>query len=485
MIKNERQYRITKAQAAEFASTLQLLRDQPTGDLHPKLRQAQIAAVQSQFADLESELIEYQCLRNQRPAVIEAQSLEELPRALIRARIAVGLSQKDLSAKMGLKEQQIQRYEATEYVSASLARIGDVAKALGVRIAESVFLPDFEPTRDALYARLDTAGIDAEFFLNRLLPADVSAGLQDESAEVEGKWVARSTEVLKRIFGWNTAQLFGTDSLAIEGAAIATARFKLPGGAHGRRLNAYIAYAHYLGMVIANACDVLPRAPLTLDAHALREELVSRDPSIGLETLLHLFWDHGVPVLPLSDAGAFHGACWRINGRNVVVVKHRSKFLARWIFDLLHEWHHAGQAPDDASHSWIEENELTSIHRTSVEEQEASRFAGDVLLGGQAEALVMACVEASRGQIPALKGTVARIAQQASIVVDHLANYLAWRLSLQQENWWGTANNLQTQVGDPFAIARKVFYERFDFKQIDPIDARLLERALRREGENE
>lgn len=484
MIKNERQYRITKVQAAEFASALQLLKSQPTGDLHPKLLQAQIAAVESQFADLDSELIEYQSLRNERPAVIEAQSLEELPRALIRARIAVGLSQKDLATKMGLKEQQIQRYEATDYASASLGRISDVAKALGVRIAESVFLPDFEPTRDALYARLDTAGIDADFFLSRLLPTDVSAGIQDES-EVEGKWVARSTEVLKRIFGWNSDQLFGADTLAIENAAIATARFKLPGGPHGRRLNAYIAYAHYLGMVVANACDALPRVPLSLDARILREKLAFRDPSIGLEALLHLFWDHGVPVLPLSDPGAFHGACWRVNGRNVIVAKHRSKFLARWTFDLLHEWHHAGQAPDDASHSWIEEHDLTSIHRTSVEEQEASRFAGDVLLAGQAEALVMACVEGGRGQIPALKGMVARIAQQSGMVVDHLANYLAWRLSLQQENWWGTANNLQSQIGDPFAIARTVFYERFDFKQIDPIDARLLERALHRDGEHE
>ena len=51
----------------------------------------------------------------------------EIPRMLIKARIAKGLSQKELAERLGLKEQQIQRYEATEYATASLARIREVA----------------------------------------------------------------------------------------------------------------------------------------------------------------------------------------------------------------------------------------------------------------------------------------------------------------------------------------------------------------------
>src|SRR6266705_1162504 len=485
MIKNERQYRITKAQAAEFANALRQLESKPAVGLHPKLHQAQLAAVRSQYDDLESALREYESLQEQRPAVIESSSLDELPRALIRARIALGLSQKDLAEKMGLKEQQVQRYEATDYASASLMRIREVAAALGVRIAENIFLPGYEPTRDALYARLDEAGIDANFLLGRLLPTDVVTGLQSDSGQAEGRWVARATEVLNRIFGWSSDQLFGAAPLAIEGAAVATARFKLPSGTHGRRLHAYIAYAHYLGMVVANACRDFPRAPLLLDAQTLREALVARDPSIGLEALLNFFWDHGVPVLPLSDSGAFHGACWRVAGRNVVVVKHRSRFLARWVFDLLHEWYHAGQAPNDESHSWIEEADLVSTRRTSPAEQAASQFAGNVLLDGRAEALVAACMKATKGDLALFKSAAPRIAEQEGVVVDHFANYIAWRLSLQQENWWGAANNLQTQVGDPFSVTREVFYRRFDFHRIDPVDARLLERALRREGEDE
>lgn len=485
MIKNERQYRITKAQVAEFDTTLTQFEREDTSSLHALLRQAQLDALRSQRADLQSAVEEYEELKQHRPTVIEAGSLDELPRALIRARIALGLSQKELAEKMGLKEQQLQRYEATDYASASLSRIQEVAAALGVRVSESVFLPVRGMTADALYTRLDAAGIDRTFLLDRLLPSDVAVGLDSAPSNAESPWVTKASEVLRRVFHWDNQSLSGNLPLQIATEGVATARFKIPGGAHGRRLHAYIAYAHYLSMVVAGSCEQLPRSELTLSAGELRKALVSRDAEFGLAAVLHHFWDCGVPVLPLSDSGSFHGACWRIGGRNVVVVKHRSRYLARWVFDLLHEWHHAGQAPDEDSHSWIEDSEVTSTRRTSPEEQAASRFAGNVVLDGQAEALVKQCVTAAKGRIPVLKSVVPTVARQAGVGVDHLANYLGWRLSLQGENWWGTANNLQTQIGDPFAIARDVFYERFDFSKLNPIDARLLSRAMQRTGDAE
>lgn len=58
--------------------------------------------------------------------------VKEIPTRLIKARIAQGLSQKDLAGRLGLKEQQIQRHEATDYASASLSRIREVAEVVGV-----------------------------------------------------------------------------------------------------------------------------------------------------------------------------------------------------------------------------------------------------------------------------------------------------------------------------------------------------------------
>jgi len=68
-------------------------------------------------------------------------SLAELPETLIRARTAARLSQADLAARLGLKKQQVQRYEATRYAGVSLQRIQAVASALGLTIREQVLFP--------------------------------------------------------------------------------------------------------------------------------------------------------------------------------------------------------------------------------------------------------------------------------------------------------------------------------------------------------
>lgn len=57
---------------------------------------------------------------------------------LIVARIAKGYSQKDLAWRLGVKEQQIQRYEADRYSSISLKNYARVAALLGVQMSASI-----------------------------------------------------------------------------------------------------------------------------------------------------------------------------------------------------------------------------------------------------------------------------------------------------------------------------------------------------------
>ena len=134
MIKNERQYRITKAQADRFQRTISDVTSNPTPSLHPVLRKAQLAGLKSQLEDLRSEIQEYEALRSGKRRMIALDSIEELPKTLIQARIAAGLSQEELAAKLGLKPQQIQRYEATNYQSASLERVNEIVRVLGVKL---------------------------------------------------------------------------------------------------------------------------------------------------------------------------------------------------------------------------------------------------------------------------------------------------------------------------------------------------------------
>jgi DNA-binding XRE family transcriptional regulator len=138
MISNERQYRVTKAQAEKFSRALQEAIERSGVD--PLLQKLENDALQSQLHDLEQELREYERLRSAEESVLTLDSFAELPRALVKARVASGLTQKDLADRLGLKEQQIQRYEATEYTAASVRRLRQVIEALGIRVHADIFL---------------------------------------------------------------------------------------------------------------------------------------------------------------------------------------------------------------------------------------------------------------------------------------------------------------------------------------------------------
>ena len=53
-------------------------------------------------------------------------------------------------------------------------------------------------------------------------------------------------------------------------------------------------------------------------------------------------------MLPLDDPGAFHGACFREDWRNVIVLKQKTSASSRWAFDCLHECWHASQEPESS-----------------------------------------------------------------------------------------------------------------------------------------
>ena len=139
MIKNERQYVITKAQARKFREAIEAFDAQAPGT-HPLLVKAQRDALESQLDELAAQLAEYEKLRSGKLTKLKKSSFQDLPKALIRARIARGLTQKDLARKLGVKEQQIQRYEETEYASASLSRVNQVIEALDIEVREEVIL---------------------------------------------------------------------------------------------------------------------------------------------------------------------------------------------------------------------------------------------------------------------------------------------------------------------------------------------------------
>jgi HTH-type transcriptional regulator/antitoxin HigA len=144
MITNEKQLRSARATIDRFGADIAELRNARDG-VHPTLRRAQIAGLESQVAELEDQVREYEHLQSGAVTSFEAEGLADLPDILIRARIARGMSQRDLGTFVGVAEQQIQRYEAERYRSASLERLSEIASALDIIVKESAQLRTSPP----------------------------------------------------------------------------------------------------------------------------------------------------------------------------------------------------------------------------------------------------------------------------------------------------------------------------------------------------
>ena len=65
-------------------------------------------------------------------------SLRELPIALIEARIAARLTQREIAERVRVPEQQVQRWEANMYTGVGVERLQAIADALKLKIHETV-----------------------------------------------------------------------------------------------------------------------------------------------------------------------------------------------------------------------------------------------------------------------------------------------------------------------------------------------------------
>lgn len=482
MIKNDREYRITKAQANRFRDELARLSasDSPGEGLDPLLLQMQKDAVQSQLADLDAEIEEYDALRSGKQTIPDLSSFTELPRILIKRRIAAGLSQRELAERLGLKEQQVQRYEATEYASASFTRLGEVVRALDAGEFGAVVPGGRTASVATVFKHLKMLGYERGFVMSRLIPRVLRARLEvGRSVRGDTELAVEAAEAAGRVLSLSPDQLLGEAPPSLDALpALDGVRFKASSVANERRLTAYTVYAHYLALLLLDATPDLSPKPVPTDPARVTGDIRAAYGSVTLESVVRYMWDLGIAVLPLQDSGAFHGACWRTGGRNVVVLKQKTSSRARWAFDASHELWHVSQEPELAERSLVEGDEADVARWKLPEEQEASRFAGNVILEGRASALAQEAAFAAGMDVRRLKSAVPQVARNAGVQVDALANYMAFRLSLDGANWWPTAAGLQAHGEEPHRIVRDILFERIDLTRLSQPDQQLLSQAL-------
>jgi len=471
MIKNERQYRITKAAARRFADSLRVGAD-AAPNVDPIIAQASIAALESQLAELEAQISEYEALKEGRVDVVEATSLDALAEMFIKARIVGGLSQKELSVRLGLKEQQVQRYEETNYAGASLTRLAAVASALNINVRHEAVLGRADDQLSRVLKRLESAGLPRDMAMRRFASL---AGTTDSSA---ARSLSNLLTGIRQVFGWNFNQLFGEQPLELAQNAATTARFKVRSGRNSERVSAYATYAHYLALLLLRATENLPRLPLPDNAQDFYDAVCLTYSDMTFENALRYVWSLGVPVLPLDDEGAFDGAYWRVDGRHVIVLKQKSLSSARWLFDLLHDFRHATQHPALLENQIIESPPSSPERINAPDEIDASEFAGDVTLAGHGPELVAACEAATAGRLQRLKSELPGVAKTLGVDLASAANFMAFQLSRTGQNWWGTAANLQPPGEQPWLMARDILLEHIQLDELSGPDQTLLRDAL-------
>ncbi|HEY0834207.1 MAG TPA: helix-turn-helix transcriptional regulator [Azospirillum sp.] len=478
MIKNEREYKVTKTAVARFRDALAAHQAANHAGRDPVSVQAEASAIQAQLEDLEAAVADYDRLASGGIEALEVSRVEDLPKLLIQARIASGLTHEKLAERLGVKPQQIQRWEDDDYQTASFWRLIEVAEALGLSFSITASLPQpSAPSIPVAVDKLKAVGIDKGFLTSRLVPpADEPAG----GAE-------RSTHDCAQLFASRVEAIFGKpfqDLVAINdddpwwGRAVANARYKLGATAKEKPVAFYSAYAHFLASALCRTMRGPVDRDLPLDWRAMRT-LLFRDGRPDLAMAVRRTWELGIPVLPLCDKGTFHGACWRIDWRGAVVLKQPMQTASRWLFDLVHELYHLAEAGPCQEFAAIEADGTSDGRRLADEELRAHAFAADVLLNGKADVLYEMVSKEAKGRMAWVKGAVQKVAAAEGVGVGLLANLVAFRLGQEKdENWWGAAKNLQADDAPPYDTVRQILLQAVDLNAVEEPAGGLLRQAV-------
>lgn len=146
MIKNEQQYQNSLAWLQRFEQSIAELDNNEQLKAEPKRWKLHRDSYQSQVDELKSEITEYERLINcdtSKPLKIQVDSLNKLPDALIKVRLAAKITQRELADRLGIAEQRVKEYEDTDYQCASFVEILEVSTALGVEFETATVQVDF------------------------------------------------------------------------------------------------------------------------------------------------------------------------------------------------------------------------------------------------------------------------------------------------------------------------------------------------------
>lgn len=132
MIKNEKQYKITKKKLLGIYDEIKQIHS--TNEHLPAKERLILVSLKTMQDQLEIEIATYDLLKAKASPLLEERSIDDLPNLLIEFKIQSGMTQKEFSEKVGMKEQQLQRYEAENFKSISFKNLLKILHAIGLKI---------------------------------------------------------------------------------------------------------------------------------------------------------------------------------------------------------------------------------------------------------------------------------------------------------------------------------------------------------------
>ena len=132
MIKNEKQYKITKKKLFSVDEMIAQLSGR--GKEIPLKDQLLLASLNSLREEMGNDIIAYEFLKASQIDILKERDIDDLPSLITEYKIVSGLTQKEFSKKIGLKEQQLQRYEAEDFKSITFKNLLKILRLIGLDV---------------------------------------------------------------------------------------------------------------------------------------------------------------------------------------------------------------------------------------------------------------------------------------------------------------------------------------------------------------
>ena len=153
MIKNSRQLKYAKKRLCQLKLDLAVVRKKYSLDKNKVVLLSQ--GYIEHIAQLKAEIKEYKRMKKTPlPQVLHARDSIEISHQLVRLRIARGLTQKELAARIGCKQADISRLEREDYGGYTISQLKKIATNLDAGIELNLILRKSTSTSSQRYKRL-------------------------------------------------------------------------------------------------------------------------------------------------------------------------------------------------------------------------------------------------------------------------------------------------------------------------------------------